>query len=123
MLILQSLVGMAAIILAGFLLSSSRKDINWRTIGGAFAIQFTVGACVLYLPLGKDALQAVAAIVTSVLGYAQAGMDFMFGTFASDEHGFVFALQVLPIIVFFASLISVLYHLGIMERLVSIKNA
>jgi CNT family concentrative nucleoside transporter len=119
-LILQSLVGMAAIILAGFLLSSSRKDINWRTIGGAFAIQFTVGACVLYLPLGKDALQAVAAIVTNVLGYAQAGMDFMFGTFASDEHGFVFALQVLPIIVFFASLISVLYHLGIMERLVSI---
>ena len=114
----QSLLGMLFIILTGYLLSSERSKINWRTVLGAFGIQLAIGALVLYFPPGMRALEAVAAVVISVLGYAQAGIDFMFGDFASGNHGFVFALQVLPIIVFFASLIAVLYHLGIMERLV-----
>jgi len=114
----QSLLGMLFIILTGYLLSSQRSKINWRTVLGAFGIQLAIGALVLYFPPGMQALEAVAGVVISVLGYAQAGIDFMFGDFASGNHGFVFALQVLPIIVFFASLIAVLYHLGIMERLV-----
>jgi CNT family concentrative nucleoside transporter len=118
--ILQGLLGMAAIILIGYLLSSSRSRINWRAVGGAFAIQFTIGALVLYFPPGKQVLEAVAGVVINMLGYAQDGMDFVFGEFSSDKYGFVFALQVLPIIVFFASLVGVLYHLGIMERLVSL---
>ncbi|MEO2183826.1 MAG: Na+ dependent nucleoside transporter N-terminal domain-containing protein, partial [bacterium] len=109
---------MLFIILTGYLLSSERSKINWRTVLGAFGIQLAIGALVLYFPPGMQALEAVAGVVISVLGYAQAGIDFMFGDFASGNHGFVFALQVLPIIVFFASLIAVLYHLGIMERLV-----
>lgn len=114
----QSLLGMLFIILMGYLLSSERSKINWRTVLGAFGIQLAIGALVLYFPPGMRALEAVAGVVISVLGYAQAGIDFMFGDFASGNYGFVFALQVLPIIVFFASLIAVLYHLGIMERLV-----
>ncbi len=114
----QSLLGMLFIILTGYLLSSERSKINWRTVLGAFGIQLAIGALVLYFPPGMQALEAVAGVVISVLGYAQAGIDFMFGDFASGNHGFVFALQVLPVIVFFASLIAVLYHLGIMERLV-----
>ena len=114
----QSLLGMLFIILTGYLLSSERSKINWRTVLGAFGIQLAIGALVLYFPPGMEALEAVAGVVVSVLGYAQAGIDFMFGDFASGNHGFVFALQVLPVIVFFASLIAVLYHLGIMERLV-----
>jgi CNT family concentrative nucleoside transporter len=114
----QSLLGMFFIILTGYLLSSERSKINWRTVLGAFGIQLAIGALVLYFPPGMEALEAVAGVVVSVLGYAQAGIDFMFGDFASGNHGFVFALQVLPVIVFFASLIAVLYHLGIMERLV-----
>ncbi|MFP6801592.1 MAG: NupC/NupG family nucleoside CNT transporter [Pseudomonadales bacterium] len=109
---------MLFIILTGYLLSSERSKINWRTVLGAFGIQLAIGALVLYFPPGMQALEAVAGVVISVLGYAQAGIDFMFGDFASGNHGFVFALQVLPIIVFFASLIAVLYHLGVMERLV-----
>ncbi len=120
MVIVQGLIGMAAIILAGFLLCSDKKHINWRAVGGAFAIQLTLGALVLYFPPGKVALEAIAGVVISMLGYAQAGMDFLFGSFASTDYGFVFALQVLPIIVFFASLIGVLYHLGIMERIVQL---
>ena len=92
--------------------------VNWRTVLAAFGVQLGIGALVLYFPLGMAALEAVAGVVVSVLGYAQAGIDFMFGDIASGNQGFVFALQVLPIIVFFASLIAVLYHLGIMERLV-----
>ena len=120
MLIVQGLFGMLAILFVGYLLSSDRGAINWRAVGGAFAIQLTLGALVLYFPPGKLALEAVAAVVISMLGYAQSGMDFLFGQFASGNNGFVFALQVLPIIVFFASLIAVLYHLGIMERVVSV---
>ena len=120
MLIAQGVAGMFAILLAGYLLSSDRSRINWRAVGGAFAVQLTLGALVLYFPLGKFALEAVAGVVINILGYAQAGMNFLFGDFASSNYGFVFALQVLPIIVFFASLIAVLYHLGIMERVVSL---
>ncbi len=111
---------MVAIIGTGYLLSAARSSINWRTIGGAFAIQISLGFLVLYFPLGQEVLRTVALMVTNLLGYAQAGMDFVFGTFASPSHGFVFALQVLPIIVFFASLVAVLYHLGIMERLINL---
>jgi CNT family concentrative nucleoside transporter len=118
--VVQSLLGMLFIILTGYLLSSERSKINWRIVLGAFGIQLAIGALVLYFPPGMQALEAVAGIVISVLGYAQAGINFMFGDFASGNHGFVFALQALPIIVFFASLIAVLYHLGIMERLVSL---
>nr|MCS5574450.1 NupC/NupG family nucleoside CNT transporter [Pseudomonadales bacterium] len=120
MLIAQGVAGMFAVLLAGYLLSSDRSRINWRAVGCAFAVQLTLGALVLYFPLGKFALEAVAGVVISILGYAQAGMNFLFGDFASSNYGFVFALQVLPIIVFFASLIAVLYHLGIMERVVSL---
>ena len=120
MLILQSLLGVVAIIFVGYLLSSSRRSINWRTVGGAFAIQFSFGLLVLYFPPGQQLLEVVAGMVVGLLGYAQDGKEFLFGTFASESHGFVFALQVLPIIVFFAALVSVLYHLGIMERVISL---
>ena len=114
----QSLLGMVVIIFIGYLLSSDRSKINWRLVFGAFFIQLLVGSFVLYFPMGVKVLEAVAGVVLIVLGYAQAGINFMFGDFASGNHGFIFALQVLPIIVFFSSLIAVLYHSGVMERLV-----
>lgn len=117
--ILQSIAGMAALIGIGYLLSSSRRHISWRAVGGAFLIQLTVGVLVLYFPVGQAALAAVAEVALTVLGYAQAGVSFMFGSFADADHGFVFALRVLPVIVFFAALVAVLYHLGIMERIVA----
>jgi len=120
MMIAQSLLGMGCILLAGYLMSSNKSAINWRAVLGAFAIQLTVGALVLYFPPGKQALELVAVGVISVLGYAQAGIDFMFGDIASGNSGFIFALQVLPIIVFFSALVGVLYHIGIMERLVAL---
>lgn len=112
-----SLLGIASLLLIGFAVSKYRTSINWRTIVVAFLLQFLIGAFALYLPLGKVVLESVSRTVSGTLAYAQNGIDFLFGSLGSSgsEHiGFVFAFQVLPIIIFFSSLVSVLYYLGIM---------
>lgn len=94
--------------------SLERSAVAWRTVGGAFALQLSLGGIALYLPAGRAALESLSAGVSGVLGYAQAGIGFVFGGIAGDSVGFVFAFQVLPVIIFFSSLVAVLYHLGIM---------
>ena len=117
---LQSLVGMVVLGLIGYALSSNRRAINWRIVLSAFLLQLLFGAFVLYVSFGKAFLETLATGVLAVLSSAESGIRFLFGDYAIDGPEFVFAIQVLPIIVFFASLISVLYHLGIMERIVKI---
>lgn len=109
-----SLIGILLLPGLAWLLSTDRAAINWRTVGGAFLLQAGVGAVVLYLPPGKIALESVSVGVASVLGYSQEGIEFMFGRVADDSFGFIFAFRVLPVIVFFSALVSVLYHIGIM---------
>lgn len=110
-----SLLGVLALLAAAYAMSFDRKAINWRTVLGALAIQASVGALVLYVPEGKQFLEAVAIGVTWVLQQSQAGIDFVFGKVGDKSIGFIFAFNVLPVIVFFAALISVLYHIGIMK--------
>jgi len=119
------LLGMAVLLGAAVALSTDRRAISLRTVGGAFAIQVGLGALVLYVPAGRRLLQAVAGAVQTVMDSAQAGMDFLFGGLvgaAATERGlgFIFAFEVLPLIVFFSSLIAVLYHLGIMPWVVRV---
>ncbi|HDT3133565.1 NupC/NupG family nucleoside CNT transporter [Morganella morganii] len=123
----MSLVGMAALIFIAVLFSSDRRAIKLRTVIGAFIIQVLIGALVLYVPVGRKILLAMSDGVASVIGYGQKGMDFIFGGLVSDKMfevfgggGFVFALRVLPVIVFFSSLIAVLYYLGIMQLVIKI---
>lgn len=125
--LLMSLVGMAALIFIAVLFSSDRRAIKLRTVIGAFIIQVLIGALVLYVPVGRKILLAMSDGVASVIGYGQKGMDFIFGGLVSDKMfevfgggGFVFALRVLPVIVFFSSLIAVLYYLGIMQLVIKI---
>lgn len=125
--LLMSLVGMAALIFIAVLFSSDRRAIKLRTVVGAFIIQVLIGALVLYVPVGRKTLLAMSDGVASVIGYGQKGMDFIFGGLVSDKMfevfgggGFVFALRVLPVIVFFSSLIAVLYYLGIMQLVIKI---
>jgi len=118
-----SLLGIASLLLIGFVISKFRNSVNWRTIVVAFLLQFSIGAFALYLPFGKSVLEKISAGVSGVLAYAQSGIDFLFGSLGSSgsEHiGFVFAFQVLPVIIFFSSLISVLYYLGIMGRIIRV---
>ncbi|MDI5986934.1 NupC/NupG family nucleoside CNT transporter [Halomonas sp. M4R5S39] len=116
MTLIMSLVGMATLIVIALLFSTDRKSIRLRTVGGAFAIQAGIGAFVLYVPAGQAVLATVSAAVSQVVAYANDGIDFLFGGLADVENvGFVFAIKVLPVIVFFSSLTAVLYYLGIMQ--------
>ena len=77
-------------------------------------------ALVLYFDVGKNALESVSAVVQNVISYSTDGISFLFGNLGTTQFGFIFAFQVLPVIIFFSSLMSVLYYLGIMQFVVRI---
>ncbi|WP_374543387.1 NupC/NupG family nucleoside CNT transporter [Sphingorhabdus sp.] len=116
--ILMSLAGMVLILLIAFLLSSNRKAIRPRVVLSAFALQAGLAALVLYVPWGNRVLQGAAAGVSNLLGYANEGTKFLFGGLATDPLGQNFAIQALPVIIFFAAFISILYYLGIMQYVI-----
>ncbi len=116
--IVQSLLGMVLILGIAVLLSSNRRAIRLRVVAAAFALQAGFAALVLYFPPGNAALQATARGVSSLLGYAGEGTKFLFGALATDSLGQNFAIQALPVIIFFAALISILYYLGIMQLVI-----
>ncbi len=122
----MSLVGIVALLAFAVLLSDNRKAINLRTVGGAFAIQFLLGAFILYVQVGRDVLLGASEAVANVINYGNTGIEFLFGGLVSGKMfelfgggGFIFALRVLPVIVFFASLTAVLYYLGIMQVVIN----
>ena len=124
---LISLLGIVVLLGIAYLLSSNRKAINFRTVFGALAIQVSLGAFILYVPIGRDALLAVANGVSKVISYGNEGIKFLFGALAGDKvfevfggEGFIFAVRVLPVIVFFSALISLLYYIGIMQWVIKI---
>lgn len=127
--ILISFVGMFVLIGLAVLASTNRQSIRLRTVLGAFGIQLFFGAFVLYFPAGKSVLLAISTGVQRVIDYGNDGITFIFGGLNSDRmfelfdgSGFVFAVRVLPVIVFFSSLIAVLYHLGIMQWIINLMG-
>ncbi len=125
--ILMGLVGMFVLMLIAVLLSSNRKAINIRTVIGAWLLQVGIGALILYVPVGRKILLGMSEGVSHVISYGNEGIGFLFGGLVSDKMfevfgggGFIFALRVLPVIVFFSSLIAVLYYLGIMQLVIRI---
>lgn len=119
MLIVNSLIGIVLILGIAWLLSSDRKAIRLRVVGAAFALQAGLAALVLYVPFGKHMLKGASDGVSALLGYAHAGVEFLFGPLARPEIGGTsFAIAALPVIIFFAALISILYYLGIMQLVI-----
>lgn len=119
--ILGSVLGIVVLLIIAVLFSNNRKAINLRTVLGALAIQIGFAALILYVPYGRDALQATANGVSNVIAYGNEGINFVFGGLADPSNvGFIFAVKVLPIIVFFSGLISVLYYLGIMQVVIKV---
>ena len=117
----MSFVGMFVLIGIAILLSRNRKAIRLRTVIGAFALQFMFGAFVLYLPFGKKTLLFISDGVAQVIAFGDDGINFLFGNLtATTNFGFIFALRVLPVIIFFSALISVLYYVGIMKWVINI---
>jgi len=117
---LMSIVGMGVLLGIAYAFSRNRGAISWRTVLGAFAIQLGLGAFVLKVPWGQALLASMTEGVNQLLSYGDAGIGFLFGGLVGEGVGFVFALKVLPIIVFFAALIAVLYHVGIMKWIIQI---
>ena len=116
---LIGLAGIAVILAIAFLLSSNRRAIRLRVVAAAFALQAGLAVLVLYTPWGRAGIAAMAQGVSNLLGYAGEGTRFIFGPMAAPEiGGNSFALAALTVIIFFASLVSVLYYLGIMQLVI-----
>jgi len=115
------LLGILTVLAIAFLLSSNRKSIKLRTVLGGLAIQFIFAFIVLKWETGRNILEKVSLGVQNIIDYANEGVNFLFGgIFQAENIGMVFAFQVLPVVIFFSSLISVLYYLGIMQWVIKI---
>jgi CNT family concentrative nucleoside transporter len=114
--ILTSLLGIIAILAIAFVLSGAKRRINLRVVGAAFALQAVIAFIVLRTPWGVAGIKGMSNGVAALLSYANEGTAFLFG--ADNPLKNTFALGALPVIVFFAALVSILYHLGIMQRVV-----
>lgn len=116
---LFGVVGIAAILLLAVVLSSNRRAIRLRVVGAAFALQAAIAFLVLYTPWGRAGIEGMSQGVSNLLGYAGQGTAFLFGPKEANPALWnTFALGALPVIIFFASLVSILYYLGIMQRIV-----
>ncbi|WP_083651782.1 NupC/NupG family nucleoside CNT transporter [Photobacterium proteolyticum] len=111
---LVGILGIISLFAVAILFSENRRAISWRAVGGAFAIQILFAGFILYVPVGREVLNAVSNAVSGVIDYGRIGSEFLFGDLAKFKIGFIFAVNVLPTIVFFSALISVFYYLGIM---------
>ena len=116
--ILLSLAGMVVILAIAVLLSSNRRAIRLRVVGAALALQIAIVWLVLATSWGRAGIQALSDGVANLLGYANKGTEFLFGPAAANPLANTFALGALPVIIFFASIVSILYYLGIMQRIV-----
>ena len=120
MTILMSFVGMAVIICLALLLSDNRRSIRLQTVVPALLTQAAIAGLILYFPLGQAFLNTMVAGVQNVIDYGRVGSEFVFGDLAKQEGGFSIAFHLLPVIIFFSALMSTLYYLGIMQKLVTI---
>ena len=115
---LLGVAGIVAILALAWLVSTNRKAIRLRVVGAAFALQALIAFLVLWTPGGRAVIQWLSQGVANLLGYANKGTEFLFGPSKSNPLAHTFAIAALPVIIFFASLVAILYYLGIMQRIV-----
>lgn len=113
-----NIAGILAILLIAFLLSTGKRRIKLRVVGAAFALQALMALLVLRTPWGVEAIQAMSNGVIALLDYSKAGITAIFGPMEGNPFTNTFVIAALPVIIFFAALVSILYHWGIMQRLV-----
>ena len=117
---LMSIVGMFVLLAIAYLLSTDRKAINRRTVMTAFAVQIGIAGLIMFVPQGSVFLDVVVRGVQHVINFGNDGIDFVFGAETRRSLGFTIALNVLPVIVFFSALMSVLYYFGVMQWVIAI---
>ena len=116
--ILTNLLGILAILAVAFVLSTGKRRISLRVVGAAFALQALMALLVLRTPFGVTAIQWLSDGVIALLAYSKVGITAVFGPMATNPFANTFAIAALPVIIFFAALVSILYHWGIMQKLV-----
>ena len=117
--ILFGLFGLLCLIGIAWLFSNNKSRVNWTLVATGVALQIAFATLVLLVPGGKDAFQWLSDVFVKVLGFVAAGSNFVFGGLMDiPKYGFIFAFQVLPTIIFFAALTSLLYRLGILQFIV-----
>lgn len=116
---LTGLLGIVVLLGIAWLASENRTRIRWQTIAVGLGLQLALAVFVLWVPMGQIVFETLGNGFVTLIGFTQAGSTFLFGDLANPANfGFVFAFQVLPTIIFFASLMACLYHLGLMQRIV-----
>lgn len=113
---LISFVGLLLMVGIAFLLSDAKKKINWKTVGAGLALQLTLGLLILKTSGGQAVFEGARAFFTGILAYTNEGSKFIFGSLMeTNRFGFIFFVMVLPTIIFMSSLMSILYHIGVMQ--------
>ncbi len=117
-----NLIGLLGIVLLlglAWAFSEHRRQLQWQTIAVGLALQLGLAIFVLWVPFGKTVFETLGGGFVKLISFTQAGSSFIFGDLANAEnYGFIFSFQVLPTIIFFASLMACLYHLGVMQKIV-----
>jgi len=114
------LFGLAVLISIGVAFSNNRKKIDWRLVAAGLALQMVFALIVMLTETGRAFFESISRVFVTVMGFSMKGAEFIFGDLARYDGnlGFIFAFQVLPTIIFFASLMAVLYHIGLMQKIV-----
>ena len=110
----RGVLGMVCLLVIAYLCSTNRKAINWKTIGIGLGAQLLLAIGVLKVPFVQKSFEFVGKIFVKILDFTAAGSEFLLGGMMDvDSYGFIFIFQVLPTIIFFSALTSVLYYLGV----------
>mgnify|MGYP006292232737 FL=1 len=117
--ILRGLLGMFVLVIIAWLFSKDRKAVDWLVVGKGLFIQLVLALSILYIPVVADFFDFVGKIFVKILDFTQAGSEFLFGPLVNqDKIGYIFVFQILPTIVFFSALTSVLFYFGVIQLVV-----
>ncbi|MBK7298713.1 MAG: Na+ dependent nucleoside transporter [Flavobacteriales bacterium] len=117
--VLRGILGMATIVAISWVFSAKRKHVDWKVVGIGLAFQLVLAVCVLYVPAVQWVFEVVGKIFVKILDFTKIGSEFLFRDMMDiSSFGFIFALQILPTIIFFSALTSVLFYLGIIQKVV-----
>jgi CNT family concentrative nucleoside transporter len=117
--ILRGVVGLAVIIAIAWVFSAKRRQVDWKVVGIGLAFQLLLALAILYIPIVQVGFEAVGKVFVKVLDFTTIGSRFLFRDLMDvNSFGFIFALQILPTIIFFSALTSVLFYLGIIQKVV-----
>lgn len=116
----RGVLGIVTVLGLAYLMSYDRKQVDWKLVAGGLFLQFVFALAVLYVPFVGTCLEWMGKIFIKVMDFTQNGVEFLLGPLASKKEGFIFLIHSLPVVIFFSALVSLFYHWGFIQRVVSI---